>query len=441
MKKGSFYESTHLDVDFYKEFYQLQGDNAFIREHYSTIGIAKKLFPNKQCYVNTLSVLLEFDLDVFVSNASSQLESTVHDNHTHAYKESNVAHFMSLYYGNLIQTKPSGGQVFLPMNRMLNSVELIQFNNRWVQLMNDIENKTQFDAQFYLFFYKDLKLPEDPFQDWVTDGIFQGRHPNMKSYLSNENCFSKLAAIMPEVDFNFIVKTYLQFLKDKLPASLTEVELPMYIFFNLGKSKRLFWSENAFTASVEARLNKFSAVVSNLKAMKSYDDHKLNELMEQYKKKREDSVSTMATSKKHLLKLSLKRKADVMKILKKVMNSRYVESYVQLNKLKDSSAVETLHKLISTLLKNVVDASSMGEMELKEFALACFYNGLLGLKKDMSKEEFMTLVKSNALKLLSDKLSSIDAVVLEKDLDFLISSKMFVKATRLLTKIALQFIA
>lgn len=440
MKKASFYENTHLDVDFYKEFYQLQGDASSVREHYSTIGIAKRLFPNKQCYVNALAILLEFDLDVFVSNPSSQLESTVHDNHTSAYKENNVSHFMSIYYGNLIDTKPASGQVFLPMNRMINSIELIQFKNRWAKMMADIEKKMQFDSQFYLFFYKDLTLPEDPFKDWVTEGIFKGRHPNMKSYLNNDNCFSKLAAILPDVDLNFIVKTYLQFLKDQLPDTLSEVELPIYILFNHGLSKRLFLSENEFKAVVESRLNKYSSVVSKLKSMQTYDINKLNELMEQYSKQHEESVNSMASSKKQLIKLSLKKRTDVMKILKKIMNSNYVKSYIKLNKLEELSNVDTLHKLVCTLLKNVVDNASACEMELKEFVLACFYNGLLSMKKDLNKEEFMTLVKSNALKMLSEQLKSIEPAVLEKDLDFLISSKMFIKCTRLFTKLALKFV-
>ena len=446
MHKKISFENTRLDVDFYKSFYNIEGDKQTIRDHYSTIGVSKKLIPNLDCLAKILSIVLDFELDVFGTNQGLNLGGgLLCDNHVAKFTSGDLVHFMNIFYGDIVSNivLPSG-QVNFNVIRLINATEVMNYETKWTKLVQELGSKFKFDEEFYLFFYKDIKQPTNPLFDWLSDGIFLGRHPNMNSYTSNDNCLSQLTSLLKNVDLNFIVKTYLAQIKqtnlisEEYMKKLSEVELPVYIFFNICKKKRLFWSENEKNEYIEKHSKKFADTIKFLKEMNHYEIDELEKITADIFKSHKTQVKSIEQVKSSKINYEL---SNYKSLIKKIISSDYIKTFSKINKLDSSNQVEILDQLLSTLLENVFHLSSnLNIMELKEFVLSFFYNSMLSTKNE-DKEVYMENIKKLSIEFLNKfytgKKLNVTLDSLDKDLDLLIKNKKFIKSTRIMTKLLL----
>ena len=448
MKKTVLFDNLSVDVDFYKSFYKISGDEQTIRDHYATIGVSKHLIPNIECYTTILSIVLNFDLDVYVTNGSMNLGNTmICDNHGVAHTDKKMCHFMDHFYGNIMENAPtSNGQINLNVMRFLNSIDLMDYNNKWDLLINELMKYFNFDEDFYLFFYKDIVDSKNPFLDWLMDGIFKNRYPNMKSYNAKSNVIGELSSLLCQknVDLNYIMKSYndaiqSQKLLSDFALNLSEVELPLFVFFNTCRKKRLFWCENDRLKYVEIHSTKYSDTVKYLKDMNFYELSKLEKMMAANEKAHLDRIKKTSKRSSSNIVYDVEIIDTSLQLLTKIVNANYINTFKIINKL-DLPAEDLLHKLLATLVNNIMDADkNINIMSFKSFVLSFFYNGMLSLKSTMSKEEYLTKVKTHAVKFLTNLFAnnniSVNADVLLTDLECLIQNKKFIKLTRIATKL------
>jgi hypothetical protein len=454
MRKNAFFDNIALDVKFYTSFYGISGDIQTVRDHYSTVGLAKQLLPNLQCYAKLLSVVLDFDIDVFVTNGGIDLgDRLICENHPDAHKNNDLVYFMNLFYDDIMSETTANGQINCALMRCINCTDVINYNKKWDTLISDLHKHVAFDEQFYLFFYKDIANNENPFFDWLTDGVFKGRHPNMNSYNKQMNMLSDLSSFLHNnnIDLNFIMKSNYDNINricSKL-VELSEVERPLYVFFNLCRKKRMFWSEAEQLAYVEKHKTKFTDTLKWLKAMNHYDIDKLVQIVDAKQKIHAENVKKIATKYVNNVKYTVQHLDSYWSLVKKVTNPRYIETFKVINKLDGLPKDEMLHNLLLTLISNIIDvkdteSNNLNVMQIKSFVLSFFYNTLLSEKPGKSKTDYLNMVKSNAVKFLLElfnkKNVTVDEISLVTDLDFLISNKKFIKLTRFLMKLAMLFL-
>jgi hypothetical protein len=455
MQKKAFFDNRSLDVDFYRAFYKIEGDTQAIRDHYSTVGVSKSLLPNYDCYTKILSIVLNFDLDVFVSNGAADLgPQLICETHKQQHANKNIRHFMNLYYGNIMDNSPApAGQINLAIMRLLNSHELMDYNKKWDSLINDLYKHFKFDSSFYLFFYKDIVNVENPFMDWLTDGIFKGRHPNSNSFKTQKNVISDLSSVLHahKVDLNYVMKSYYEnVLKHNLlegrESTLSEVELPIYVFTNVARKKRLFWSESERNEDFTAHTNKFCETVKYLKGMNFYDMAKLEKMVDENEKVHLMKIKQTVLVSVNKITHAVEKLDTYLKLLKKIVKPDYIETFKKINKLDDLSGEELLHNLLNTLVTNIIDVNNqdINVMQVKSFVMSFFYNSMLAFKGKMSKDEYIAKVKTNVVQFLKtlfeNRNVSFDLTTLENDLDYLIKNKKFVKMTRLFMKLLMLLI-
>ena len=452
MRKQSFFENLSLDTEFYKAFYKIDGDIQQIRDHYSTVGISKNLMPNFQCYAKILNVVLNFDLDVYVTNGAGDLgENLICDNNKDYHDRADAVYFLNHFYGDIMANEPaSNGQININISRFINGVDVMSYNSKWDSLINELSKHFNFDAGFYLFFYKDISNATNPFLDWLTDGIFKGRHPNMDSYTNQTNILSELSSFLhtKNVDLNFVMKTYCDRIKqlnilNGKDASLSEVELPLYIFFNVCRKKRLYWSAIEQADYIKNHSDNFKEAVAYLKAQNCYDISALEKIMMANEKTHTLSIRNIVNVKTSIISHIIDKLDNNISLIKKIVDPTYINAYKKINTLDSLTNDELLKNLLNTVVNNVVecDKKTMNVMQLKSFALSFFYNSLLSEKDGMSKEEYMTKVKGHVIdfltKLFASQQINFDLAVLEKDIDCLIKNKQFIKTTKLLVKLGM----
>lgn len=428
-------KNTSLNVDFYKTFYSLEGDEKVIREHFNTHGKVRHLIPNEEVLSEVLARVLNFQDEVYMSNQSIHLNgSLIKDNH-HCHDK---GYYISHLYG---KHQVSKGQLeHSHLVRVINSQELFNYKHKWNVLHAKLFKHFKFDMDYYTFFHKiDCS---NVFEHWLAKDIFDKKHPNLKSFQKDVNLMTEMVNVLHKlgVDLNYISSEYHAELVSKqiaIPATLTGLEIPVYILFNHAKQYGFFWSKEERDEYIKAHIEPFNKANEYLKSQQHYDEKTLNEIADKYEQEFRVMVKQHEDHQFEAqpIKMELKSIVGSIRFLKKVTNKWYIENFKKLNNVPDDEVLQTL---LQTVLHNVVkvkDATEFLSMDLKEFVISFFYNTLLHLKQGKTKEEYLELVKQNMHAFLVGFFQKValeyDAGSLMKDIEFLIENKKIIKFTKL----------
>lgn len=435
-----------LDVSFYRDFYDIKGSEAEICEHYNTVGFSKKLLPNLNKYAELLSHVLCFNQNVYVANVAHDFyKGTIKDGN----RTDDLVYFLRHFYGNITASEQSGGQLTTSsLPRFINGNELVKENSKWDKLYSEIYSQFKFDPNFYIFFYK-LGNEVDPFQEWLTNGIFVGNHPNHLSFEQNVNCINKISAYLNNkgIDLNYIIKLYGNTIKtqkiceDKL-SKLSDVEKPLLLFFNVCRKYHCFWNEDERVEYIKKHQLAFQSVVTKLKSGKIYTDEELKKFELTFEKNMTMSVKSFIPFKVELQKFNIDTLDKQYGLIKRITNKSFINVFNKIHNLEEQTEEKRLSELLLLLIDNIVkivEITDLNTMSLKSFVLSFFYNANLDKKKSMSKEEFIEKNRTMSFNLLkrlfNRKKIVVDDNVLLNDLKHLIEQKQFIKFTRIATQV------
>jgi len=430
--------TADLNIDFYKEFYGVTGDEKQVREHFNTIGVEKHLIPNIDVYANILSQVLNFNINVYSSNMSLRFNNTLIKNNN---KHTRIIQFVNHFYG----TKDVEGQVKTAnIYRLKNSSELYKYNHKWEDLYSKINSAFKFDIDYYLFMNK--KTQDDVFQQWLTKDVFNGKHPNLKSYTQNDNLIVNLMRLITDngIDLNYISSQYKSKINDAKINTLNDIEKPLFLFLNYGKKYGFFWNESERNTYINTNLNKFKEVNEKLKSQFYYNDKILQQIKQsndlefsENSKKMKSSLLSFKTLLVVVNKLTTK-----LDLIQKITNKTYISNFLKVNNIqeKNKGLFEILNFVINNFTK-INDNAELNSMDLKIFAISFFYNAKKHEKLNLSKTEYISLIKTQTLdfleKLFNEKNIEFLKESVVKDIEFIIEHKKIIKLVKVATQVSL----
>lgn len=431
-----------LDPAFYKKLYHLD-DSVDIFNHYNTIGNHKNLIPNEHVLSNIMAEVLNLNVDVYRENSSVDLKHTIGQNNPTMGNKEMISHF----FGNLLDDVEvkTGQLVMIPIQRLVNSIELVEFNTKWDRLLVELFNYLRFDSEFYMMFYKIEDMSQQDSQKIMVNWL---KHYIQRNYFTNEHYMNEDANMSnvvgkflhdKNIDVNYIYKTYGSFIT--FPADLNECDKANYLFFNFGKKHKFFWNNQERVDYMNMHAQAMTQCLSFIREMKQYD----SKMIAQNKGLFQAKLNTAIVVSESIPKpRKLDQHVDTLwqnvKLLKKITNNANIELFNRINKTNER--LDILENVLVNMFKLNEMPENINAMSVKNFILSFIYNVHLAEKTD--KVQYMELVVEMAIVFIEALFTkhNIDFVAetIRSDLGFLINSKKVIKFTKLSIQLILLLV-
>lgn len=429
--------SSELDPVFYAEFFGLShlGDDVVkIAEHYLAVGKPNNYVANKEQMEYALTRLLGFDASLYGSvNLAWNFKQVLKNMLTPADKYG-LTHF----FGS------EGNLLCRPVERVYNEVGLNAFNNKWNELYIEIDKHFEFDETFYKSFYcvpESITTRLELFEHWLKHSLFEGHSPNLKWVGTNAFIFELTKVLQRmNIDLNYITNTYLEPMKAHALANnvdtgaLSNMELSLFLFLNVGKQLRVFFNEPERKLYVEVNQKKYVDAIEVIKKGKQLEQ--MGVVAQSYAKDMQKvKRAERAFKDGKLVKTSV---ALLKKNVKIVTSDNFIAMFKKYNAIPEATPlVDVIGKLIKHVLHNVEKGSAgeLNNLDVKNFATSVIFNVFIKDRKD--KNEYMAFVKATAkdvLHVVFDELQvpfTIESLV--QDIEFLITNKQLIKLYKIAT--------
>lgn len=429
-----------MDSNFYTSFYPdladlNKNDTIAVNEHYISVGKLQGRVANKSELNTLLETILHFDSKTFTSaNLCPDYVNNLAMNGSVVKKmDSNNNQWINYFYDE------TNGDLYKSQKfRVKNSNDIKLHNEKWEHVYDEIFKTINFNLEFYKSFYS---IPPEIINtrqlriQWLKNGLFNKQYPNMQYLNNDENMITIVQTVLMSkfgLDVSYLalmkreMSEYSRKHRINVPRELTdENSILLFLFFNTAKQLRLFFNSGEYSQYVEknklAYDNAVQAVKSlaHVSAIEASNKEYLSQELRFLKSK------SLPFAGLPILKDPFSQIISVFNIIK-LTNNVYIDCFKKIQQTEDMTLL--IGKIVSHEITNYIDPI-LNSMEIKLFVVSLVYNLFIDNKVD--KTVYLDFVKAKSIEILKKlftegNIQDFD-VVLEQDVDYIITNKQIIK--------------